>query len=74
LVTTNARKPIKGSKHADFSLVSIKKANKELPLGGGSPGSANHGQTRLNLCSHLLCHPPNNLKSKTSKMFFNRRF
>jgi len=41
LPTTNARKSVKGSKHADFSLFSLMK-NKELPLGDWS-----HGQVTL---------------------------
>jgi len=47
-----------------------KENNKELPLEVGSLESAYPGQTGLNQTSHLLCHPPNNLKSKTSKLFF----
>jgi len=47
LPTTNARKPIKGSKDEEFSLVSFKKTNKELHLGLRSPGSGNLGQTSL---------------------------
>jgi len=47
----------------------FKKTYKKLPLGGGSPGSDNLGQTNLNLCSHLTCHPPNNLKSEISNFF-----
>jgi len=36
---------------------------------GGIHGSGNQGQTSLNLSSHSLYHPPNNLKSKTSNFF-----
>jgi len=30
----------------------------------------NPGQTRLNLSSHLKCHPPKKIKFKTSKLYF----
>jgi len=46
LPTTNARNPIKGSKDADFSLVSLKNKQRIIPR-GWEPWSGNLGQTFL---------------------------
>jgi len=61
LTTTNVGRPIKGSKDADFCLVSLLKRTKKLPREGWSPGSGNLRQTSLNLYSHLRRHSSNNL-------------
>jgi len=39
-LTTNARRPIKGSKNAHFGLVSFKKTTKNCLLGVGAQGQA----------------------------------
>jgi len=86
LPTTNAGKPIKASRDADFSLVSlIKKTNKyhrgvgarsgnlgqiKITPRGWSPGSGKPWPKKAKPILPLNISSPNNLKFKTSKLFF----
>jgi len=47
--TTNIRRPIDGSKDADFRLVFSSKRNKKLPLGVGAQGPMTWEKNNMNL-------------------------
>jgi len=66
----NARKPIKGSKDSDGSLVLTKNLNEKIGSFDWRPGPRKLGKkTRKH--PHLWRPPPENPKPKTKKFFFN---
>jgi len=58
-LTTNARKPIKGSKNPIFSLLSIKNMSQKIPSCSWCPESGNLGQKGVNL-THWWHRPQKN--------------
>jgi len=60
----NARKPIKGIKDLDSSLVSNKNLSKKFHLAAEAQGQVTWNKMAKNQ-PHLWYHPEKNLKSKT---------
>jgi len=65
-----ARKPSKGSKYADFDLVSKKILSQNDGLMGWDPGPDEGGQKNAKT-PPLLEVPPENAKPKTKNVFFS---
>jgi len=71
--TTNARKPFKGSKGADFRLVFLKKRSKNCFLGWGPRARWRHLKHETNL-SQLCRHLQKDSNPKLPNYFFNRNY
>jgi len=64
-----ARKPFKGSKDADFGLVSEKNLSQKNGSMGWGPGPGKDGQKNAKT-PPLVTFPPGNAKPKSKKFFF----
>ena len=67
---TDARKPFKGSKDADFGLVSNKILSQNTGSMGWGPGPGNGGQIKVKT-PPLVAGPPREPQTENEKRFFS---